>query len=70
MKTHGLPEREYLKLYKLVRKYQARWVAAAERGCSLVADRQLKKLAALVGRAVELERAMRVPAERRWTRGI
>jgi hypothetical protein len=65
-----LPEREYLKLYKLTKKYTALWTDAVGRGANLKADRLLKKMTALIGRAVTLENQMRVPKERRWTRGI
>ena len=65
-----LPEKEYIKLYKLTKKYTARWAAAMDAGAVVKADRILRKISKLVGRATELEDWWRLPKERRWTRGI
>jgi len=65
-----LPEQEYKKLYKLVKKYSARWAKAHEAGAVLLADRLLRKITKLVGRAVELENGWRLPKERRWTNAL
>lgn len=65
-----LPEQEYKKLYKLTRKYAARWQEAVEQGATIKALRILKKLDRLVGRAVELEDMWKLPKERRWTNAL
>jgi hypothetical protein len=65
-----LPEKEYIKLYKLTKKYSYRWNAAMEAGALVKADRLLRKITKLVGRATELENMWRLPQERRWTRAI
>lgn len=63
-----LPEKEYLKLYKKVRKLemQANKVGL-ERAVTF--NRICKKVASFVNRAMILEDQMMVPKERRWTIG-
>lgn len=64
-----LPEKEYFKLYKLVKKQEKK---AAKCGLQQAVkfNRCCQKVAQLVNRAVWLEDAMNVPAERRWTNGF
>lgn len=69
MKTQRLPEQEYVKLYKLVRKYEARFDVWFTKGCHLNAARCLKKVRQLINRMRVLEFIMMVPEERRFTNG-
>lgn len=60
---HTDPLAEYLKIYKLIRKQEAR----AKIQCPLQFNRCIKKVVSLLRRARQLEEILRVPEERRYT---
>ena len=67
--TYRLPEKEYYKLYKMVRKLEQQAnVVTPEKAVTF--NRICKKVASIVNRAMILEDQMMVPKERRWTIGF
>lgn len=62
-----LPEPEYLKLSKLVKKHEHRFATHHLERRTVLANRAVKKVESLVARAQYLEVLMMVPKERRWT---
>ena len=57
---------EYLKIYKLVKKYEQK-AATCGMKRTITFDRIIKKVEALVKRAQWLEECMMVDNDRRWT---
>lgn len=66
MKTYGMPEREYLHIYKRIKKLELQF--QAKQNAPVLARRLLKKVVSLLKRAQVLEAQMMVPEDRRFTK--
>lgn len=71
MKSYGLPEREYLQLFLMIKKLDRQATAMQNTGKAVPkvrAQRLIKKAAALVARAKMLESILRIPEGKGWTK--